>query len=65
MQLSNLIILELVRCGEFVDLLIEEGDVGLVLGIEGLSLPGHIGEGLLEVKDLVAVCFAFRRLILF
>ncbi len=64
MQLSYFIVLELVRCGKLIDLLVEECDIGLVLGVQSLSLSSHVGERLLEVQDLVAVCLTLRGLVL-
>ena len=40
MEFSNLVVFELVRCGEFGELLVEEGGIGLVLAVHCLLLTG-------------------------
>lgn len=43
MQFSDLVVFEFVGGGEFAELLVEEGDVGLVLAVEGLLFAGQLG----------------------
>lgn len=42
-QFSDLVVFEFVGGGEFAELLVEEGDVGLVLAVEGLLFAGQLG----------------------
>jgi hypothetical protein len=42
MEFSNLVVFELVRCGEFGELLVEEGGIGLVFAVHSLLLAGQL-----------------------
>ena len=58
MQFFDLIVFELVGGGQFGDLLVEEGDIGEILVVDGLFLIGIFVEGLPEGADLVVVGLA-------
>ena len=51
-EFSDLVVFEFVGGGEFAELLVEEGYVGLVLAVEGFLFAGQLGEGLLDVVYL-------------
>lgn len=43
-EFSNLIVLEFVGSGEFGDLLVEEGSIGLMLAQQCFLLAGQLGQ---------------------
>lgn len=54
MEFSNLVVFELVRSGEFGELLVEEGSIGLVLAVHSFLLAGQLRQGGLHRVQLSA-----------
>lgn len=54
-QLAYLIVFEFVGGGQFDDLLIEEGNIGLILGRMRLFLVGEAIECLVDSVELLSV----------
>jgi hypothetical protein len=58
MQLPNLIVFELIRGDKFGDLLVEEGNVSLVLRTHAFLFVGKLSDVVLQVVNLSVAGFA-------